>query len=659
MKATPRSPLRAIARARASAHASSIAYTLYDLVELSDLGGDRAVRLRRGRRRAHQSSSRWCSSIPCGGAVARLRRTARSPAARHGTSALGPLARHGGHCRSPPSCSSLSAPVADRRRSAPSLRHRSRSPSSARIHYAVLPRLARSPERAGVGKRPVVDGRGVGVLRRTDAGRHRRPVSPVRAVVFVVASVAGVLARRSCAFASTWSGLGGCGGRLKAGEPPSAGLIDPTTRQWAALDPAPRDHHALRHRRCRRRPRRVVRVLHARHQRDPARDSSSGRSESAGSIGGLIAALLRAGQSTERRHRRQRRRSMDWRVRRRRAHRACLRRQWSRLPCAGMAGADPARRWPHPAAAHRPTIAVLARVFAVQEVGCTPWRGPRCGPCSVAHRHVGRRQRLRPAGPGGRPSSCIAGFPLVRRLDSRAVLRPGELALLRQVPFLAALPPVRARAPRPQRHVARRRRRRLDVVKQGEAGRAVLRDRCRARSPLPSTASAGQGCSEPGEAFGELRCSVRRRGTPPITAVGDGRDPRRRCRGLPGRRHRRGQRAGTSPTRSAAAHEERDLGATRTPNDVNRLTRGACGSPIIWPCAASSQDRDQCQDGNGTCPKRVGVDGSTQATILVVDDDHAQSQPACARAGRTMAIGPSRPLTADKPLRCLSPSSPT
>lgn len=83
--------------------------------------------------------------------------------------------------------------------------------------------------------------------------------------------------------------------------------------------------------------------------------------------------------------------------------------------------------------------AVLARVFAVQEG--TSLLGLALG-ALLAPLLVGL---LDPAGAFlpfgiGALLLTVACFPLMRRLDARAVLRPHESALLRSVPFLAALP---------------------------------------------------------------------------------------------------------------------------------------------------------------------------------------------------------------------------
>jgi hypothetical protein len=83
--------------------------------------------------------------------------------------------------------------------------------------------------------------------------------------------------------------------------------------------------------------------------------------------------------------------------------------------------------------------AVLARVFAVQEG--TSLLGVAVG-AIIAPVLI---ERLSPAGafvPFGIATALLtlACFPLMRRLDARAVLRPHESALLRAVSFLASLP---------------------------------------------------------------------------------------------------------------------------------------------------------------------------------------------------------------------------
>ena len=83
--------------------------------------------------------------------------------------------------------------------------------------------------------------------------------------------------------------------------------------------------------------------------------------------------------------------------------------------------------------------AVLARVFAVQEG--TSLLGVAVG-AIVAPVLI---DRLSPAGafvPFGLVVALLtlACFPLMRRLDARAVMRPHESALLRSIPFLASLP---------------------------------------------------------------------------------------------------------------------------------------------------------------------------------------------------------------------------
>jgi MFS family permease len=83
--------------------------------------------------------------------------------------------------------------------------------------------------------------------------------------------------------------------------------------------------------------------------------------------------------------------------------------------------------------------AVLARVFAVQEG--TSLLGVALG-AIIAPVLVDRLDPAAAFVPFGLCAALltVACFPLMRRLDVRAVLRPHESALLRSIPFLAALP---------------------------------------------------------------------------------------------------------------------------------------------------------------------------------------------------------------------------
>lgn len=83
--------------------------------------------------------------------------------------------------------------------------------------------------------------------------------------------------------------------------------------------------------------------------------------------------------------------------------------------------------------------AVLARVFAVQEG--TSLLGAALGAilAPVLADRLSPAAAFIPFGIGA-VVLTLACFPLMRRLDARAVLRPHESALLRSVPFLAALP---------------------------------------------------------------------------------------------------------------------------------------------------------------------------------------------------------------------------
>ena len=82
---------------------------------------------------------------------------------------------------------------------------------------------------------------------------------------------------------------------------------------------------------------------------------------------------------------------------------------------------------------------VLARVFAVQEG--TSLLGVALG-AIIAPVLVDRLSPATAFVPFGVVAALltVACFPLMRRLDRRAVLRPHESALLRSIPFLAALP---------------------------------------------------------------------------------------------------------------------------------------------------------------------------------------------------------------------------
>ncbi len=113
--------------------------------------------------------------------------------------------------------------------------------------------------------------------------------------------------------------------------------------------------------------------------------------------------------------------------------------------------------------------AVLARVFAVQEsaglvgvalgAALAPWLINTWGAAN-AFVPLGLVVAL----------IVLVGFPLVRGLDARAILRPVEMELLRRVPFLAALPPFElerlARNATWQDVTSG-----MDVVQQGEVGK--------------------------------------------------------------------------------------------------------------------------------------------------------------------------------------------
>lgn len=144
---------------------------------------------------------------------------------------------------------------------------------------------------------------------------------------------------------------------------------------------------------------------------------------------------------------------------------------------------------------------VLARVFAVQEGVALLGVAVGAALAPILVQTWGAAKAFIPLGMGV-AVIVIASYLLLRRLDARAVLRPVEIALLRRVGFLAALPPYELE--RLARNAAW-----LDVapgddvVRQGESGHqffvidhgafTVVRDG--ERRP---------GLLESGEAFGEL-----------------------------------------------------------------------------------------------------------------------------------------------------------
>ncbi|MCA0331433.1 MAG: cyclic nucleotide-binding domain-containing protein [Actinobacteria bacterium] len=83
---------------------------------------------------------------------------------------------------------------------------------------------------------------------------------------------------------------------------------------------------------------------------------------------------------------------------------------------------------------------VLARVFAVQESTSLIGLSIGAGIVPFLLTELGAAGAWVPLGLGA-VLIAGAGFLLVRKLDVRAVLRPFEIALLRRVPFLAAMPP--------------------------------------------------------------------------------------------------------------------------------------------------------------------------------------------------------------------------
>ncbi len=164
--------------------------------------------------------------------------------------------------------------------------------------------------------------------------------------------------------------------------------------------------------------------------------------------------------------------------------------------------------------------AVLARVFAVQEsvallgvalgAALAPWLIDTWG-AARAFVPLGLMVGL----------VVLLGFPLVRKLDARAILRPLEMALLRRVPFLAALPPFElerlARNATWQDVTSG-----VEVVKQGEAGELFYVIEA-GEFTVAVDGERRPGLLGPGEAFGELALlrSAPRNAT--ITAVTDGR----------------------------------------------------------------------------------------------------------------------------------------
>jgi MFS family permease len=145
--------------------------------------------------------------------------------------------------------------------------------------------------------------------------------------------------------------------------------------------------------------------------------------------------------------------------------------------------------------------AVLARVFAVQEAIALLGVALGAALAPILVRQWGAAHAFVPLGLAV-AIVVLAGFPFIRRLDARAVLRPAEIALLRRVGFLAALPPYElerlARNATWLDVVAG-----TEVIRQGETGELfyVIDS---GELQVVVDGEARPGLLGPGEAFGEL-----------------------------------------------------------------------------------------------------------------------------------------------------------
>lgn len=163
---------------------------------------------------------------------------------------------------------------------------------------------------------------------------------------------------------------------------------------------------------------------------------------------------------------------------------------------------------------------VLARVFAVQEgvalLGVS--LGAAMAPLLVDR--FGPANAFVPVGIGA-VVLTLAGFMFIRRLDARAVFRPEEIALLRRIGFLSALPPYeieRLAGDAEWMDVTPGQ----EVIRQGDIG-----DRFYAIAEGSFTVvidgERRPGYLGPGEGFGEMALLTSQPRNATITAVGAGR----------------------------------------------------------------------------------------------------------------------------------------